>query len=81
MIKVNFLLKTTLDSSAQQPILILENVKKVTVGRMMREGCLVRILREVLLQSFSVVIMEDRNWGPNNNTATRAMSEGVPSPY
>merc|ERR1719411_1269802 len=77
--QVNFLLKITLDSSAQQPMLILENVKKVTVGRRMREGCLVRILREVLQQSFSVVIMESRNWGPNNNTMARATSEGVPS--
>ena len=59
--------------------MILENVKKVTVGRMMREGCLVRILKKVLLQSFSVVIMESRNWGPNNNTMVRATSEGCPS--
>ena len=56
-----------------------EKVKKVTVGRIMREGCLYRIFREDLSRKFRVEKRERRNCGPNNRRMVmvkfRAISE------
>ena len=43
-----------------------EKVKKVTVGRIMREGCLYRIFKEDLSRKFRVEKRERRNCGPKN---------------
>ena len=40
LMEVNFLLKLTRESLLPQPMFSREKVKKVTVGRIMREGCL-----------------------------------------
>ena len=57
--------------------LILLKVKKVTVGRIMREGCLPRIWREDLSRKFRVEKRERRNWGRNRRRIARERSNGV----
>ena len=57
--------------------LILLKVKKVTMGRIMREGCLQRIFREDLSRKFRVEKIESRNWGRNSRRIARERSNGV----
>ena len=69
--KEYFLEKNILLSLAENPI--LENVKYVTVGRIMREGCLRRILREFILHRFKVTEMARINWGRNRKIIDMAL--------
>ena len=77
--RVNFLLNVTRDSVPVQSILIFENVKNVIVGRMMRDGCLVRILREFLLLTFRVETTASIVWGRNSKALLKARYSLLPS--
>ena len=77
--QVKFLLNITCELPLQR--LILLNVKKVTLGRIRRERCLYRILREDLSRKFRVEKRARRRKGRNNRKMVtlsfRATSDGL----